>query len=89
MDSEMETETVNHYRLTTKTFKATIALGVERCPATNPSVSSALYLLGVKFQLVTWALLNNRFDALVGPALALFKFVLVRRTQTIKRDEKC
>ncbi len=53
------------------------------------TISSALYLLGVKFQMVIWSVLNNRFDALVGPALALFNCVLQRRTQNINRDEKC
>ena len=53
------------------------------------AISSALYLLTVKFQLVIWSLLNNRFDALIGPALALFKFVLERRTRKINGDERC
>ena len=53
------------------------------------AISSALYLLIVKFQLVIWSLLNNRFDALIGSALALFKFVLERRTRKTNGDERC
>ena len=53
------------------------------------AISSALYLLSMKFQLVIWSLLNNRFDALIGPALALIKFVLKQRTRKINGDERC
>jgi len=41
-----------------------------------PVIPSAIYLLCAKFQLVIWSVLNNRYDALVGPTLALVKYVV-------------
>jgi len=69
--------------------KARTALNTERYPATIRAILSTLYSLGVNCQLLIWSVLNNRLDALVGPALVLFKFVLQRRTRKINGDEKC
>ena len=85
----MESAAINHYRRMTTTAKVPTTPGIDQCPATNLSISSELYLLGVKFQLVIWSVLNNRFDELIGPALELFKVVLQRRTEKTRRNQRC
>jgi len=84
----METAALNRYHSMTTTAKATTALAV---PSDSPitrmnlfrsAISSALCVLSAKLQPVIWSVLNNRFDELIGPALALLKIAAERGTET-------